>query len=77
MVKIIDLLHEFQGLFLTKLVEMKGILGDLGEMRIPIQAYVKLVKERPYRLNPRYKEHVKTELHRILDAHIIEHVEES
>ena len=34
MVKITDLLHEFQYLFPTKFSEMKGILGDLGEMKI-------------------------------------------
>ena len=30
MAKIIDLLHEFQDLFPTWFLEMKGILGDLG-----------------------------------------------
>ena len=33
MAKITDLLHEFQDLFSTKFLEMKGILGDLGEMK--------------------------------------------
>ena len=41
MAKIIDLLHEFQDLFLTKFYEMEGILGDLGEMNIPLKPYVK------------------------------------
>ena len=34
-------------------------------------------KQRPYRLNPKYKEKVKIELDRLLDAGIIELVEES
>ena len=34
MAKITNLLHEFQYLFPTKFSEMKGILGDLGEMKI-------------------------------------------
>ena len=34
MAKIMDLLHEFQDLFSTWFSEMKGILGDLGEMKI-------------------------------------------
>ena len=41
MEKIIDLLHEFQDLFLTKLLEMKGILGGLGEMKILLKPNVK------------------------------------
>ena len=56
MTKTIDLLHELQDLFLTKFLEMKGILGDLGEMKIPLMSDVKPIKKPPYRLNPRYKE---------------------
>ena len=37
MAKIIYLLHEFQDLFPTKCYEMKGILGDFGEMKIPLK----------------------------------------
>ena len=44
MAKITDLLHEFQGLFPTKFSEMKGILGDLGEMKIPLKLDAKLVR---------------------------------
>ena len=56
---------------------MKGIVGDLGEMKIPLQPDSKPSKQRPYRLNPRYKEKVKVELDRMLDAGIIEPIEES
>ena len=31
--KITDLLHEFQDMFPTKFLEMKEIVGDLGEMK--------------------------------------------
>ena len=48
MVKIIDLFHEFQDFFLTKFAEMKGILGDLGEMKILLKAYVKPAKKLLY-----------------------------
>ena len=34
MAKITDLLHGFQDLFPTNFSEMKGILGDLGEIKI-------------------------------------------
>ena len=36
-VKIMDILHEYQDLFPTNLLEMKGIVGDLGEMKIPLR----------------------------------------
>ena len=55
---------------------MKDIKGPMGEMRIPLKPYVKPVKKRPYRMNPKYKEKVKIELDRMLKAGIIELVEE-
>ena len=57
--KIIDLLHEFQDLFLIKFFEMKGIFWYLGEMKIGLKLEANLVKQIPYWLNPRYKEKVK------------------
>ena len=77
MAKITDLLHEFQDLFPTKFSEMKGILGNLGEMKIPFKLDVKPIRQRPYLLNLWYKERVKAELDRMLDARIIDLVEES
>ena len=53
---------------------MKGIVSDLGEMKIPLRPDANLVKQRPYRLNPRYKQKVEAELDRMLDARIIEPV---
>ena len=44
MEKITNLLHEFQYLFPTKFFEMKGILGDLGEMKIPLKPDAKPVR---------------------------------
>ena len=55
---------------------MKGISGDLGEMKIPLKTYAKQVKQWLYRLNPRYKEHVNEKLEWMLDARIIEPMEE-
>ena len=75
--KITELLHEYQDLFPTKFTDMKGIKGNMGEMRIPLKPNVKPDKQRPYRLNPKYKEKVKIELDRMLQAEIIEPVEES
>ena len=49
--KIIELLHEFQYLFPTKFSEMKGILGDLGEMKIPLKQDAKPIRQWPYFMN--------------------------
>ena len=77
MENITDILHEFQYLFPTKFSKMKGILGDLGEINIPLKSDMKLVRHRLYRLNPRYKERVKAEMDRMLETRIIEPVKES
>ena len=74
---ITDLLQEYQDLFPTKFPEMKGILGDLGVMRIPLKVDVKPMKECPYRLNPRYKEKVRQELDKMITTGIIKPLEES
>jgi hypothetical protein len=75
--KIIELLHEYQDLFPTKFTKMKGTKGPMGEMRIPLKPNARLLKQRPYRLKPKYKEKVRIELDRMLEAGIIEPVEES
>ena len=75
--KITDLLHEFQDLFSMNFREMKGIKRYLGEMKILLKSDGRSVKQRPYRLNLRYKEKVNAELDRILEAGIIEPIEES
>ena len=42
--KITDLLRELEDLFLMKLREMKGIVGDLGEMKISLKPDARPVK---------------------------------
>jgi hypothetical protein len=49
----------------------------MGVMKIPLKPYARPVKQRPYILNPKYKEKMKIELDRMLEAGIIEHVEDS
>jgi hypothetical protein len=72
--KITELLHEYQDLFPTKFTDMKGIKGPMGEMRIPLKLDVKPVKKIPYRLNLKYKEKVKIDLDRMMEAGVIEPV---
>ena len=74
--KIIDLLHKFQDLFPTNFKEMKGIVGDLGEMKILLRPNGRTVKQSPYRLNPCYKEKVKAKMDCMMEAGIIEPIEE-
>jgi hypothetical protein len=38
---------------------MKGLVGELGEMNIPLNLEARPIRQRPYRLNPIYKEKVK------------------
>ena len=64
-------------MFPTKFEDMKGILGELGVMRIPRKEGAKPVKQCPYWLNPRYKEKVRKELNKMLATGIIEPVEKS
>ena len=75
--KVTELLREYQDLFPTKITDLKGIVGNLGMMKITLKPDTKLVKQRPYYLNPKYKEKVRDELDKMVIAGIIEPVEES
>lgn len=66
--RVIDFMHEYRDLFLTMFTRMKIIAGELGEMMIPLKPDVKLVRQRPYKLNPKYKEKVKVEIAKMLEA---------
>ena len=46
-------------------------------MKVPLKPHENPVKKRPYRLNPIYKEKVKEEIEKMLDAWIIEPVKGS
>ena len=74
--KITELLHKYQDLFPTKFIDMKGIKGPMGEMKIPLRADERPIMQRPYKLNANYKQKVNIELDRMLEAGIIEPVEE-
>eukprot|EP00253_Pinus_taeda_P025695 PITA_25695 len=75
--KVIELLREYRYLFPTNIMELKGIRGELGMMKITLKPDVKPVKQQPYRLNLKYKEKVREELDKMLATEIIELVEES
>jgi hypothetical protein len=73
--RIIELLCEYSDLFPKNFTEMKGIEGELGEMKIPLKPEARSVRQQPYRLNPIYKQKVKEEIDRMLEPGIIEPIE--
>jgi len=75
--KVTELLQEYQDLFPTNFSNLERIVGDLGVMKISLNPNAKPVKQRPYWLNPKYKEKVREELDKMLATEIIEHVKES
>jgi hypothetical protein len=75
--RITELLRKYSYLFPTTFSEMKGVAGELGEMKIPLRPNAKPIKQRPYRMNPVYKHKVKEKIDKMLEAGIIEPVEES
>jgi hypothetical protein len=54
--RITELLREYNDLFPTTFIEMKGIVGELGEMKIPLKTDARPFRKRPYRLNLVYKQ---------------------
>jgi hypothetical protein len=55
---------------------MKGIAGELGEMKIPLRPEARPIRQRPYILNPIYKKKGKAEIDKMLEVGIIEPMEE-
>jgi hypothetical protein len=42
---IIELMREYNDLFPTTFTKMKGIVGELGEMNIPLKAEARLIRK--------------------------------
>lgn len=70
MSKIKALLKEYKDVFPQIFIEVKGIKGQLGEMKIELWLYAKLVKHQLYRLNPKVKEKAK-DIDRLLAIELI------
>ena len=75
--KVDELLPEYQDSFPTKFTDLKGIIAYLGVMKITLKHNAKPVRQRPYLLNPKYKEKVRLELDKMLAVGIVEPMEES
>jgi hypothetical protein len=54
-------LREYSDLFPTPFSKMKGVAGELGEIKIPLRLDAIPIRKRPYRLNLVYKQKVKAE----------------
>jgi hypothetical protein len=71
--RIIELLSEYNDLFLMKFLEIKS----LGEMNIPLKPEARPIRQIPYRLNQIYKEKVKEKIDKMLEVGVIEPMEKS
>jgi hypothetical protein len=67
MMQVVDLLKEYEELFLSRFYEMNVITISLEVMKIQLKPNDKPVKNRPYRLNLKYKEKICKELIQMLE----------
>jgi hypothetical protein len=72
-----SLLREYEDLFPKTFLEIKGIKGAMGEIKIELKTGSKPVRNRTYCLNPKVKEKVKREIYNILEARLIFPVEQA
>ena len=71
MTEIVNLLKEFQDVFARDYKDLKGLVHEMGEMKIDIKPEARSIKKRPYKLAHKYKEIVKKEIDNMLTAGII------
>jgi hypothetical protein len=72
-----SLLRQYEDLFPKTFLELKGIKGVVGEIKIELKPRSKPVRKKTYLLNPRVKEKVKKEIDEMLEAGLIFVVEEA
>ena len=64
--KIVNLLKQFQDVFARDYKDLKGLVQEMGEMKIDIKPDARPVKRIPYKLAHKYKEIVKKEIDNML-----------
>ena len=57
--KIVNLLKEFQDVFSQDYKYLKGLVQEMGEMKIDIKRNARPVRKIPYKLDKKYKEILK------------------
>ncbi|CAM6125094.1 unnamed protein product [Calypogeia fissa] len=72
-----DLLLEFKGVFAWSHHDLTGIAPQYGEHRIDLKEEAVPIRQRQYRLNPKYSLKVKEELDKLLEAGFIYPVKHS
>ena len=77
MAEIVNLLKEFQDVFSQDYKELKGLVQEMGEMKIDIKLDARPIKKKPYKLAHKYKEIVKKEIDNMLAAWIIYPIDQS
>ena len=75
--KIVDLLKEYQDVFARDYKDLKGLVEEMGEMKIDLLPKATPMKKRSYKLANKYKEIVKTEIDNMLREGIIYPVDQS
>ena len=75
--EIVKLLREFQDIFSRDYKDLKGLVQEMGEMKIDTKPDVRPIKKRPYKLVHKYKEIVKKEIDNMLAPGIIYPVDQS
>lgn len=75
--EVVTLVREYEDLFPQSFTKMKGIKGEVEEMKIALKPHAKPINKRPYRLNPRVKQTVKAEIEKIFTTSLIFPVEQS
>ena len=65
MTKIVDLLKEYHDVFAGEYKNLKGLVEEMGEMKIDLLSEATPIKQKPYKIAHKYKEIVKTKIDNI------------
>ena len=75
--EIVNLLKEFQDVFSRDYKDLKGLVHEMGEMKIHIKLDVQPINKIPYKLAHKYKDIVKKEIDNMLAAGVIYPIDQS
>ena len=75
--KIVNLLKEYQDVFARDYKDLKGLVEEMGEMKINLLHEATPVKKRPYKLAHKYKEIAKIEIDNMMATIIIYPINQS
>ena len=70
-IEIVVLLKDYQDFFARDYKDLKGLVEEMGEIKIDLLLEATPIKKKPYKLAHKYKEIVKTKIDNMLTAKII------